>query len=351
MISATQETFEFGGITAAIEPASAAPHELLPLADYDQILVAFSGGKDSMACLLHLLDQGADPAKIELWHHEIDGREGSRMMDWPSTPSYCRAVAAAFKLPIYFSWKVGGFEREMLRDNTETAPTRFETPEGVGQAGGNSGKLGTRMKFPQSGVDLATRWCSAYLKIDVGMAALRNQPRFANSKTLFVTGERAQESSARAKYKTTEPHKADARDGKSRRHVDHWRPIHKWSEQGVWAAIERYRVNPHPAYRLGWGRLSCMLCIFGSPNQWASAVAIAPDAVQKIAGYEGRFGVTIDRKINVLEKAAKGTPYPASSNPAVVAEALDENWGGRVILEEGEWTTPAGAFGESAGPT
>ena len=44
----------------------------------------------------------------------------------------------------------------------------------------------------------------------------------------------------------------------------------------VWEIIKRYRVIPHPAYRLGWGRVSCWDCIFGTSNQWASLQAIAP---------------------------------------------------------------------------
>lgn len=40
-------------------------------------MVAFSGGKDSLACLLHLIEMGVAPGKIHLLHHEIDGREGS----------------------------------------------------------------------------------------------------------------------------------------------------------------------------------------------------------------------------------------------------------------------------------
>lgn len=47
------------------------------LATYDHIIVAFSGGKDSWACLLHLLDLDVERKKIELWHHLVDGREGS----------------------------------------------------------------------------------------------------------------------------------------------------------------------------------------------------------------------------------------------------------------------------------
>ena len=69
--------------------------QAINLSDYGTFIVAFSGGKDSIACLLHLLDLGISKEKIELWHHEIDGREGSQLMDWPSTPSYCKKVAEA----------------------------------------------------------------------------------------------------------------------------------------------------------------------------------------------------------------------------------------------------------------
>lgn len=121
---------------------------ILPFADYDHIIVAFSGGKDSMACLLHLLDQGVPTSKIELWHHDVDGREGSDLFDWPVTRNYCRAVAEAFNVPLYFSWKEGGFEREMLRDEVATAAIKFEEPQPDGsilvKSAGGKGNPGTR---------------------------------------------------------------------------------------------------------------------------------------------------------------------------------------------------------------
>jgi 3'-phosphoadenosine 5'-phosphosulfate sulfotransferase (PAPS reductase)/FAD synthetase len=318
---------------------------------YDYYLVMFSGGKDSIAAVLHLLETGIPAARIELWHQEIDGREGSRLMDWPCTPAYCRAFAWTLGLQLYFQWRAGGFEREMLRDGQATAPVRFEQQDGtIGRAGGN-GNPGTRRRFPQVSADLSVRWCSAYLKIDVAAAAIRNQSRFIGKRTLVISGERAEESAARAKYKTEEPHRTDLRDGKQPRHVDHARPVHGWSETEVWAILERWRINPHPAYRLGWGRVSCAACIFGNANQYASLRVANPAQFDQVAAYEATFDRTIKRGMSVGNLADKGTPY-AALNAAVLAEALDTEWNEPIVLpSSASWVLPTGAFGDSTGPS
>jgi 3'-phosphoadenosine 5'-phosphosulfate sulfotransferase (PAPS reductase)/FAD synthetase len=327
-----------------------APPPAINLASYSTIIVAFSGGKDSIACVLHLLELGVSPDRIELWHHDVDGREGSTLMDWPVTRDYCKRFAEALGLRIFFSWKVGGFEREMLRDQAATAPTAFELPDGTTATSGGNGRAGTRLKFPQKAADLTVRWCSAYLKIDVCSSAIRNQTRFGGTRTLVVSGERAQESTARARYATFEADRTDRRDGTSRRHVDRWRPVHAWDEREVWAIIERWRINPHPAYALGWGRVSCAACIFGSPDQWASLLAVNPAQMATIDGYEGRFGVTITKGKRVRQLALAGKPY-SSITPERAAAALSHTFDQPILLEPGSWTLPAGAFGESCGPT
>lgn len=322
---------------------------MIELKSYDKYIIAFSGGKDSMACFLHLLDSGIDKDKIELWHHAIDGKEGSTLMDWACTPGFCKKFAEAFGVKYYESWKVGGFEGEMLRQESLTAPTRFETPDdNIIECGGKRGKLGTRRKFPQVTADLRTRWCSAYLKIDVCTKAINNQDRFNYKRTLVITGERAEESGARANYKEFEPDRSDNRNGKKERLVDHWRPVHKWLEKDVWNIIESYKVLVHPAYRLGWGRLSCIACIFGSPNQWASVKKVSPSQFEKIASYEKEFGFTIHRKKTVSEREGAGTSYKAIT-PELIEAGMSRDYTAPIFIND--WKLPAGAYGESNGPS
>ena len=318
------------------------------LDSYDKILVSCSSGKDSLACMLHLFDMKVPAEKIELWHNDIDGHTADVFMDWPCTPGYTDRLGDALGIPVYHSWRQGGFLREMLRDGDPTAPVEFQCPDGRLCCVGGRGPAGTRRKYPQVSADLRVRWCSAYCKIDVFAAALRNQERFQHARTLVLTGERAEESSARARYKEFEPDRSDARKGRLERVVDHWRPVHAWTEERVWDIIERYRINPHPCYHLGWGRCSCAACIFGSPSMWAALYEISPKQVEKIMFYEEEFGVTIKRKESIRDTLKKGEAYP-DMDPEMIRQALSRNYTAPVFLQD--WKLPAGAFGENAGPT
>lgn len=312
---------------------------------YDTVIVFFSGGKDSTAAVLAILEEGCPAEKIELWHHDIDGREGSRLMDWPITRSYCQAFADAFGLPIYFSWRQGGFEQEMLRKETATGPVTFEDKNHNLVTVGGKGPAGTRLKFPQVSADLKVRWCSAYLKIDVGAAAIANQSRFTGKRTLVVTGERGEESAGRAKYKEFEPHRTNCQ----KRHVDHYRPVLRWQEERVWEIIEFYQVRVHPAYYLGFGRVSCMFCIFGNADQFITAMVLAPERFKALAEYEDKFGVTIKRKDPLYTLTTKGTVYPAlAQHPELSQISIGEEFNLNIIMAD--WYLPAGAYGESCGP-
>ena len=55
-----------------------------------KIIIAFSVGKDSIACVLHLFELGFKADQMELWHHDVDGGEDDEnLWDWKCTRSYC----------------------------------------------------------------------------------------------------------------------------------------------------------------------------------------------------------------------------------------------------------------------
>lgn len=321
------------------------------LDSYDRIVIFYSGGKDSAACLLHLLELGVPPHKIELHHHSVDGLEesGDGMFDWPVTHSYVEAVGRAFGIPVFMSYREGGIERESLRVNAPTAPVYFQRGDGAwGKVGGTErSPLGTRLKFPAVSADLRVRWCSSVAKISCADALLRNDERFRESRTLAITGERAEESANRARYAAFEPHRSDARDGRLRRHIDHWRPIHQWDEHAVWEIIGQVGMHVHPGYRAGFSRASCLGCVFGNKDQWATIRKIAPAKFWRIAQREIEFGYTIQHGKSVVELADAGVPYECE--PGWDAIAMSPVYLAPILASD--WTLPIGAFGGSAGPS
>lgn len=355
------------------------------LDSFDHVIVAFSGGKDSTALVLHILDLGVPKEKIELWHHDVEGHsiidamtdkefeifssrpaaeqrelarlwwaldDSPKLFDWDCTPAYCQKFADEMGLPIYFSWKQKGLRGEMMRFNAPPFPTIFETPHGFRKAGGNTHHRTTRLKFPAKAGLNNGRYCSAIAKIGVCKLAYNNQERFRNSRTLIVTGERAQESSNRSKLKRVERY---ASHGNRNRHCFQWRAIHSWSEEQVWARIEKglngFSIQAHPAYRMGFGRLSCQFCIFSSANQWQTNKYLEPKRYGEFVRLEQVFDYTLDNKRTIPEMTEPGAVYSSAQNPALQAEARDRAWNHDILIPHSEWQLPPGAFGENAGPT
>lgn len=173
-------------------------NELLPLEEYDLIVVLFSGGKDSTACYYKLLELGVPKSKIELWHHDIDGGHPTRNMDWRCTRNYVRSFAEAEKVPLRVSYRINGFFGELYRIGASEPVEWVEPATGeIMRCKLSSNylkclelkrictkdmeeqlkKYGHRMKFPAKSGDLSRRWCSAYLKIMVAESVISNLDR------------------------------------------------------------------------------------------------------------------------------------------------------------------------------
>ena len=74
-----------------------------------------------------------------------------------------------------------------------------------------------------------------------------------------------------------------------------------------------------------------------------------PEAFNPIASYESDFGVTIHRTLTVNEQADRGVAHPCSLEMLLLAESI-ENYA-EIIVPEGQWKLPPGAYKRGNGPS
>ncbi len=382
--------------------------ELLPLEDYDLIVVLFSGGKDSLACYLHLLELGVPKEKIELWHHDIDGGHPTRTMDWRCTSSYVKAFAEAEGVKLRVSYRVNGFFGELYRIGA-SEPIEWIDPDTgeIKQCKPSSNYLkckelkeqateemeellreyGCRMKFPAKSPDLSRRWCSAYLKIMVADSVVSNldslkelerlggkrmkfpakggthQGRWcsgslkaavqdsvtgnledtrSDKKILIISGERRGESAGRSHYNEMEIDRCNA-EKRLHRTVHHWRCCIDWSEKDVWEILKRHHVNPHPCYRAGWNRCSCMACIFSTPRLFAGIKELFPEEWEALKNDEKTLGFTLDNKLDLESFIDGAKSCVVRDDPKAIESILTGKYSPKDIYVK-DWKYPAGAF-------
>jgi 3'-phosphoadenosine 5'-phosphosulfate sulfotransferase (PAPS reductase)/FAD synthetase len=381
---------------------------LLPLEEYDLIVVLISGGKDSVACYLKLIELGVPKEKIEFWHHDIDGGHPTRRMDWKCTQNYVKALADAEGVKLRVSYRVNGFFGELYRIGA-SEPIEWIDPDTgeIKQCKLSSNYLkcrelkeqateemeellkqyGYRMKFPAKTGDLSRRWCSAYLKICVADTVVSNLDRLGeleelggkrhkfpakggthsgrwcsgnlkaavqdsvtanleetkhDKKILIVSGERRGESAGRSKYNEMEIHRTNA-TAKAHRIVHQWRCCIDYSEKDVWELLKRHHINPHPCYRIGWNRCSCMMCIFSTPRLFAGVKELFPNDYASLRHDEEVLGFTLDNKKNLDEFIGDTPSCVCWNDKKAIHSILTGEFGTEDIYTE-NWNYPVGAF-------
>lgn len=254
------------------------------LASYHIILFNSSAGKDSQTALRATV-AAAEAAgvrdRIVVVHADLGVR-----VEWPGTKELVHTQAAHYGLPVILCRR----EKGDLLDEAEHQ----------------------RKKWP--GMTKKTRWCTADHKtaqVYKVMTRLVRERREAGHvgqvRILDTLGIRAEESPDRA---NEVPYRFEERASNGRRHVDRWYPIHRWTEDEVWADIRASGVPYHPAYDLGMPRLSCMFCIYGSRSSLVLAAQHNPGAAAEYVRVEIATGHRFKQDLSMAEVVADAERLP-----------------------------------------
>lgn len=278
------------------------------------IIVSLSGGKDSAALLLHLVQRYG--AQRILAHYQVLPE------DWPGTLGYNQHLCASLDVPLVAQQMlyepVGdgtAVRRLAIRDiHQESDIVPCGTPGVI--AGVTD--LAFRRSWPPSA---ASRFCTRYFKIGLldhwlrqHRAELYQRARRAawngedydpvEELASVALGERAGESPRRAR-------KADDTDRlawASGEFIANWLPIHSWSRRQVFRCLREHGVEPHPAYREqgltdrqmydvdteGGPRTSCRFCIFATQRDVCHQAQLAANLalLQRLRTFEQTTGRT-----------------------------------------------------------
>lgn len=236
------------------------PAEMPSFEEYDEFHINTSGGKDSWAMMVLLLYGYKLPKeKIKLLHFRVDGHESNpAFFDYEETDPYIKEIAKKFELELIFLHSEKGLKQRIMERGMWPGPN--------------------------------SQYCTSSLKRDVYSKWAR---RRGEGRYLCLSGERAAESSRRAKNLAKENFKSykSATAVTKKRIVDWYRPIFHLDSDQVWRLMELAGIEPHPCYtKYQVSRCSCKFCIFLSPKEMLSVSKHCPDEFAKLVEMENQMG-------------------------------------------------------------
>lgn len=218
-----------------------------------------SGGKDSQAMLIKLLD--VIPARQLVVVHASLGD-----IEWPGALELARGQAKSAGVPFIVA---------------RASKTLFEMVER---------RFENRPEVP-SWPSASTRQCTSDLKRGPIQREVRRYAKANGFKTIVnCLGLRAQESPGRAKRQVFRKNETDSNQVLT---WYEWLPIHGMLTDEVYNSIRESGQQPHYAYALGNERLSCVFCIMASRNDLRNGGQHHPELLEQYAALEARTGYTM----------------------------------------------------------
>lgn len=205
-----------------------------------EIIASVSGGKDSTAMMLALIDG------------DIPFRAVFADTGWeaPETYAYLDDLRRILARPI----------------------------DVVGVTGGMVERIKYRAGFPGR----MQRWCTRELKIEPLRAYHDRVIAETNRETVSVMGVRAEESPSRAKMAELD----DEPEGDRSWGGWLWRPLLQWTIADVLAIHHRHDVPVNPLYRRGHGRVGCYPCIYAAKEEIKLVAEHSPGRIDEIRELE-----------------------------------------------------------------
>ncbi|APO93229.1 phosphoadenosine phosphosulfate reductase family protein [Xanthomonas vesicatoria] len=236
-------------------------------------VVSHSGGKDSQAMLIKLLDR-IPPAQLLVIHASLGESE------WPGALELAKDQADVAGLPFLVARASKTFLQMVER--------RYEVRPGPNSS-----------CWPSA----SARQCTADLKRGPIEREVRRHAKDKQFSTVVsCMGMRAAESPARAKRIALTINKRGTVRG---RDWFEWLPIHDMTTAEVWRTIAAAGQVPHPAYLSGNTRLSCVFCFFASPRDIANGARHRPELYREYRAIEQRTGYTFHQSRRSLDEMVR----------------------------------------------
>lgn len=212
-----------------------------------ELVINFSGGKDSCAMLAYLCELYPHLTKHVVyadtgWEHE-------------GTEDWCRSIVERFGLTLH-----------VVRNPNKTLLTMAEK----------------RGKFP----GMQQRQCTSDLKRGPIETWIRRNVK--DPVVINCLGIRSEESTGRAKQRKLKRNTSS----NSKRTIWNWLPIKDWKETEVFAYLGQKELPLHPVYQY-LRRFSCRVCIFMTQHDVRAVSENDPEAIDIIDRIEGKIGFTM----------------------------------------------------------